>query len=165
MQKIEKSYRKKLLTALVLIPLCISFIGCATIMDGSTQAIGFSSNPTNALVTVDGEVIGNTPLTKDLERKETHTVLMTLEGYQPYEITLKQKSNGWVWGNILFGGIIGLIVDVSTGAMYKLTPEQVEANLKRNGTASIKTGEDVLYIAVTLKPSASWEKIGNMKRF
>ncbi len=89
---------------------------------------------------------------------------MTLEGYQPYEITLTKKSNGWVWGNIIFGGLIGLVVDASTGAMYKLTPEQVEANLKSNDTASIITEGNTLYVAVTLKPVASWKKIGNMKQ-
>ena len=90
---------------------------------------------------------------------------MTLDGYHPYELTLTKKSNGWVWGNIVFGGLIGLVVDASTGSLYKLSPEQVNADLKSNGTASISEGESSLFVAVTLKPDEAWQKIGNIKNF
>ena len=88
--------------------------GCATIMDGSKQKIGFSSNPTGAVVTVDGRTLGHTPLTEDLSTKNTHTVKMELIGYHPYEMTLTKKTNSWVWGNIIFGGFIGLGIDAIT---------------------------------------------------
>lgn len=39
--------------------------------------------------------------------------------------------NGWYFGNIIFGGFIGLlIVDPATGAMYRM-PETVHIDLKR----------------------------------
>lgn len=154
-----------LFTVCIMLPLCLTFSGCSTIMDGSSQEIGFSSNPTNALVTIDGKTAGRTPLTESLKRKNTHKVVMTLEGYHPYEMTLTKKSNGWVWGNIVFGGLIGLAVDAATGSLYKLTPEQVSADLKSNGTAAISVGENTLYVAVTLVPDATWQKIGSIKTF
>lgn len=157
--------KKLLLTVCILLPLCVTFTGCGTIMDGTKQEIGFSSSPSNAVVTIDGKMIGTTPLTESLKRKNTHKVVMTLDGYHPYEMTLTKKTNGWVWGNIIFGGLIGLAVDAATGGLYKLTPEQVNADLKSNGTASIIAEENALYVTVTLEPDASWQKIGNIKNF
>ena len=156
---------KLILTVCILFPLCITFTGCGTIMSGNKQEVGFSSNPSNALVTIDGEIVGHTPLTTELSRKKTHDVVMTLDGYLPYEMTLIKKSNGWVWGNIVFGGLIGLGVDALTGAMYKLTPEQVEAEMKRGDVSSIKIGENTLYVAITLRPDTAWQKIGNLQSF
>ena len=38
--------------------------------------------------------------------------------------------NGWYFGNILFGGLIGMIaVDPATGAMYTLQPKAVDTTL------------------------------------
>jgi hypothetical protein len=40
------------------------------------------------------------------------------------------QVNGWYFGNIIFGGLIGLLaVDPATGAMYTLQPRQVETTL------------------------------------
>jgi hypothetical protein len=136
--------------------------GCATIMDGSKQKIGFSSNPTGAIVTVDDKILGNTPLTENLSTKKIHTVKMELVGYHPYEMTLTKKTNSWVWGNIIFGGFIGLGVDAITGGLYRLTPEQVNADLKLKGLSSSSVKDKTLYVTVTLKPDASWQKIGTM---
>ena len=153
----------------LLVPLCLLvglgpiLNGCATIMSGSEQKIGFSSTPTGAEVTVDGKVLGNTPLTENLSTKDTHTVKMFLAGYYPYEMTLTKKTNGWVWGNILFGGLFGLGIDAITGSIYKLTPEQVNADLKVKGLSSTSMVNKTLYITATLSPDKSWEKIGNLQ--
>ena len=52
------------------------------------------------------------------------------EGYQPVDILLTQSLYGWLWGNILFGGLIGLAVDFITGDAYDLEPELISANLQ-----------------------------------
>jgi hypothetical protein len=48
-----------------------------------------------------------------------------------------------VWGNIVFGGIIGLAVDAITGGLYKLAPEQVSAQLARGEIQMAEGGEVV----------------------
>ena len=154
--------KKSLMTFCLLCGLSPVLTGCGTIMSGSDQKVSFSSTPSNALVIVDGGDIGNTPLTKELARKKEHTVVIRLDGYKPYEITLKKQTNGWVWGNIIFGGVIGVIVDSSTGALYELTPEQVNADLKLKGLSSSQNDSKNLYIAVTLIPHKSWKKIGTL---
>src|SRR5690606_24180125 len=100
------------------------FTGCATIIHGSKQAVGISSNPANAVVTINGQQFGRTPVTATLSRKDHHRVTIELDGFMPYDIQLTRKVDGWIVGNIVFGGLIGLAVDAITGGMYKLTPDQ-----------------------------------------
>ena len=73
--------------------------------------VGISSNPTNAYVWVDKNYVGNTPMVVEMSRKDNHIVSIELDGYQPYEITFSRQLSGWAFGNIVFGGFIGLAVD------------------------------------------------------
>ncbi len=86
-----------------------------------------------------------------------------LPGYLLYETKLTRKVDGWIAGNIIFGGIIGLAVDAITGGMYKLTPDQIQAEL-RNRTVSLKQLKNGMYIAVVLKPNDGWQKVGQLEK-
>ncbi|MFL5382556.1 MAG: PEGA domain-containing protein [Longimicrobiaceae bacterium] len=138
----------------------VALTGCATIMHGSKQNVAFSSTPSGAQISVDNQNMGVTPASVPLTRKDKHTVRLTLAGYQPYELQLERKTSGWVWGNLLFGGIPGLAVDAITGSMYKLSPEEVNATLAQGGTA-MRTG-DTLIVRVVLSADPSWQKIGQL---
>ncbi|HEX2778124.1 MAG TPA: hypothetical protein VHM30_01420, partial [Gemmatimonadaceae bacterium] len=94
-----------------------------------------------------------------LKRKDEHLVRLELAGYHPYDVPLKRGVNGWVWGNIVFGGLPGLAVDAITGALYKLKPGDVNGTLTRQ-TAS--RGGDAIQVVVVMQPDASWEKIGQL---
>ena len=87
-------------------------------------------------------------------------VKIELDGYQPYETNLTRSTSGWVWGNIVFGGLIGLVVDASAGGMYKLTPDQIDSELRSAHAEALSN--DGLFIAVVLKADPSWEKIGSL---
>lgn len=93
--------------------------GCATIVTGSSQEVTLVSEPSGASVSIDGNNRGMTPLTISLKRKETPTFVLTSDGYMDEALALDKSSNGWVWGNIVLGGIIGLAVDMGTGAHQK----------------------------------------------
>ena len=111
---------------------------CATIMQGTSQEVSVSSTPTGARVLVDGAEMGKTPLVASLKRKDKHVVRVELEGYQPFEMALGRATSGWVWGNIVFGGIPGLAIDAITGGMYKLKPEEIQATLAQNAALQPK---------------------------
>ncbi|MBA3237484.1 MAG: PEGA domain-containing protein [Parachlamydiaceae bacterium] len=138
-----------------------SLTSCATIVHGTRQSIGISSNPSYASVWVDQIYMGNTPIIVDMSRKDNHIVRIELDGYQPYEVTFSRKVSGWVLGNLLFGGVIGLAVDAISGGIYCLTPEQVQAELRNNQNVYSKNSDDS-YIAIVLQPDPSWTKVGNM---
>ncbi|MBA3957582.1 MAG: PEGA domain-containing protein [Parachlamydiaceae bacterium] len=139
-----------------------SLTSCATIMHGTRQSIGISSCPSNACVWVDQMFIGYTPVIVEMTRKDNHFLRVELEGYQPYEATFSRQLSGWVLGNIVFGGIIGLAIDAISGGIYKLTPDQIQAELRANNMCHVKKSQDS-YIAIVLKPDPAWEKIGNLK--
>lgn len=149
-------------TILSLVLITLSTQSCGTIIHGTTQEVGISSQPTNAQVSINGEDRGSTPMVADLKRKNTYMVRIQLEGYETYETTLTRSTSGWVWGNIVFGGLIGLVVDASAGGMYKLSPEQLSAELRSQKAEVIQSDEE-LFIAVVLEPEPEWEKVGNLK--
>ena len=138
---------------------------CATILGGGKlQRVGFASTPAGATVTVDGRSVGTTPATISLARKEAAVVEISLPGYQTHEVLLDKSINGWFWANILLGGLIGMAVDAVSGSMYKLSPEQIEAQLVAAGATDVRLEEDGLYVFVTLTPAADWTSIGQLWR-
>lgn len=137
------------------------FAACATIMHGSSQDIAFASQPSGAEVYVDNSNIGETPVSEELSRGSEHSVRIELEGYEPYEMQITNSVSGWVAGNIIFGGVIGLAVDWGTGSLYKLSPKQVDADLSE-AAADFSAEDGDLYVKVTLQPKDDWEKIGQL---
>ncbi|MEK6564778.1 MAG: hypothetical protein AABZ65_07110 [Candidatus Omnitrophota bacterium] len=63
--------------------------------------------------------------------QKTYSITFSKPGYTEQYTTVKATLSGWYFGNILFGGLIGLlIVDPISGKMYKLQPD-VTANLSQ----------------------------------
>ncbi|OEF48529.1 hypothetical protein A1OW_15455 [Enterovibrio norvegicus] len=114
--------------------------GCSTIVSESSYPVSISSSPSQAdfvLVNRDGQQVhtGTTPDTVTLNassgffKGETYQLILNKDGYEEKTIEIESTVDGWYFGNILFGGLIGmLIVDPATGAMFKL-PEGAEAQL------------------------------------
>jgi len=151
----------KIITA---IAVTVIMPSCGTIMHGTTQQVGIGSSPSGANVAINNQSFGKTPTIADLKRGENHIVKIQMAGYAPYETTITKSVSGWVWGNIVFGGLIGLAVDGISGGIYKLTPEQIQANLNKGGNASIQLNKDSVYVYATLEPDPSWEKIGQLAK-
>lgn len=120
--------------ALVLPCLAVALSGCATIMHGTTQEIPILSAPAGAEVSVDGASVGRTPLSIRLQRKQAHQVRIEAAGYQPYQATVDRHVSGWAWGNAFLsvGALVGVPVDLSTGALYNLDPDGIRASLASN---------------------------------
>lgn len=150
------------------------FSSCASIIHGPTQSVSFASQPSGAKIWIDGKDYGATPKSVDLRRKgrlkgeistkKEYSVKVELEGFYPYEVKLQREMDGWFLGNILFGGLIGIIIDASNGAMYKLNPSQVVAQMGRTTSSNLTEQNDILYVAVTLQPDPSWERIGTLEK-
>jgi len=114
------------------------------------------------MVKIDNVLSGNTPVVAKLTRKDNHFVRVELSGYQPFDMTLTRSVSGWVWGNIVFGGLIGLAVDAIDGAFYNPSPEQVSATPAANHASVSKTG-DGIYLFAVLKPEPGWVKAGQLQ--
>lgn len=67
---------------------------------------------------------------------ETYIFKLKKEGYFDNTYVLESTVDGWYFGNILFRGLIGLlVVDPATGAMFSLS-EEVHVELSESVTAS-----------------------------
>lgn len=117
---------------------CMSVLalsGCASIVSKSNYPVRIDSTPPGAFVTIkdnSGRVIqqATTPLVVTLDASDgffsnaRYQFLFEKEGYNSTLQMLSAKIDGWYVGNIVFGGLIGLlIVDPATGAMWKLPSE------------------------------------------
>ncbi len=122
--------------------------GCATIMTGTSKDISITSNPTGARIEIastDGKPVltGTTPSSVKLRKKDEYIVKINLEGYKEVTVAISHKFNSWVFGNILIGGIPGLIIDYITGAMNDLEPGVISIGLEM--VHNIKSGESDIY--------------------
>ena len=116
-------FRKTCLPLLLLLPFVF---GCATIVSKSNWPYYIDSNPAGAQVTITNkkgkEVFkGKTPTVVKLKSgsgffgKESYYLNYSRPGYEDKTVNLECKINGWYFGNILIGGLIGmLIIDPAT---------------------------------------------------
>ncbi len=84
----------------------LAISGCATIVNGRTEPLGLSSNPAGAEVSIDGGAMKvMTPTSVELKRDENHSFIFHKDGYQDPSATVTSGTSGWVWGNLLAGGL------------------------------------------------------------
>ena len=83
------------------------------------QDVTFTTQPPNAEVFIDGESVGNSPVTVSVETKEAHKIEYKTDGYETKSYTLEGRIlPKYVVGDIAIGGgiagFIPLIIDHST---------------------------------------------------
>ena len=76
--------------------------------------------------------MGETPLLTKAQRSAKHEIRIVKEGYIEETRSTSKGTNSWFVGNIILGGIIGVIIDLSTGAAYSVKPKEINVNLIKN---------------------------------
>jgi hypothetical protein len=120
--------------------------GCASIVSSDKTAVVVTSDPSGATFKVaneEGKIVhtGTTPVTLNMQSHggafdpEAYTLTFSKPGYDDKSYLLEAESNEWIWGNLVFGGLIGIVVDTSTGAAWEL-PEQADVDLVYSGDAA-----------------------------
>ena len=159
---------------LLLSPLLLLFsTGCASILSKSQYPVTVNSFPSGADVTVKNKsgmeiCTTKTPTTLSLKasrgffQPEAYSFDFKKDGFYPTANSMSAGMDPWYIGNIVFGGLIGiLLVDPATGAMWKLDdaiqvslqqdpsykssppPPQTDAVPPRNQTPAQSTATDV----------------------
>jgi hypothetical protein len=96
--------------------------GCATLTTSASQTVTLTTEPPGAACTFkrEGEVIGIVnPTPGSLSVKKSHAdidVTCVKEGFLDAVGRVGSKFQAMTFGNILFGGIIGIVVDAASGA-------------------------------------------------
>jgi hypothetical protein len=117
----------------------VAMFGCASIMSGRNQNLVFHSNPSGATVKIDDKEVGRTPLTHAMAKDGEHHATFEKEGYKSSTFKLEKRLNGWFWGNIIFGGLLGSSTDAGTGSMREYAQGQYMATLEPLGAGSMET--------------------------
>lgn len=121
--------------ALALVGVALCLPACATITRGSSQEFTVESTPPGARVsTSNGFQCDATPCSFRMPRKDAFRATVSLNGYvtQEHEIGSGISGGGaaGMAGNVIFGGVIGAVVDGNSGAMNDLTPNPLVVTLR-----------------------------------
>jgi len=131
-----KQFFLKGLIAILCVHMCV---GCATIMHGTYQEIQVMSSPDEAEVWIDGANYAKTPARINLSRKDKYVLTIKKEGYKDATVKVDRKSSAWIIGNVIFGGIVGCVIDNISGGAYELSPEILSINLTKLSAMNGKT--------------------------
>jgi len=93
------------------------FQNCATVFLTKHQKIPVTSWPSGAIVIVDGEKAGHTPINLKLIKKKQHTIRIEMSGYRPLEIRLTSRNqigdsiiSNFFFGGLFVGSLIGILI-------------------------------------------------------
>lgn len=117
------------------IPTLLLLPSCATIVSGGPVMVPVNSRPEGARVLLDGQAVGTTPTTVSFSRGCNGLLTFQLTGYEEKCVDVDKTINPWLFGNILIGGLIGVVVDVVSGAAGKYPTTPVYVELYRTGGA------------------------------
>ncbi|KPH82133.1 translation initiation factor 2 [Bosea vaviloviae] len=115
---------------LMTIAVALSVSACGTVTRGSNEDVTFNSEPPGAKVlTSTGLVCNATPCTFPISRKQEFIATFELPGHHSQQVAVKTEVSGGgaagMAGNILVGGVVGIVVDASTGATLDHSPNPV----------------------------------------
>jgi hypothetical protein len=130
------------------------FSSCASIVSRTAYPVTINTNPSGASISITdkkGKEVynGTSPAVVTLRSgagyfsKAEYEVKLLSPGYAEKVVPIKYKLNDWYFGNILIGGVIGmLIVDPATGAMWRISNREINETLSKTkvmSTSSIST--------------------------
>lgn len=105
-----KGVRTLLLVGLVFVT------GCATVLNGGPEPVRFETVPDSATVFVNGDRLGEAPVTGLLDPADNNIVRVVHEDCEPMTTALNSSTGvGWVAADILTG-LLPVAVDAATGA-------------------------------------------------
>lgn len=142
--------------SVVLGALALLVAGCASVTRGTTNQVQINSNPPEAQARTSMGHVCVTPCTLQFGRKDEFTVLISKPGFHSVEIPVRVQIAGagaaGFAGNVIVGGVVGMVVDASTGATLEHVPNPVTATL-----IAVKRGETPRMIKVAPVPPPAQE--------
>ncbi len=112
----------------------VALPGCATMMEGTGQSVSVATTPAGATCEMDRAgtklgMVNPTPGSLRIDKsKNDLDVTCSKPGYQQARTSTSPKFVGTTFGNIVFGGLIGVAVDAATGANYEY-PSEIKVEL------------------------------------
>jgi hypothetical protein len=98
--------------------------GCATVTSGKDQTLSFDTDPAGADCTLVQSGVDvarfKTPKTLSVRRANSPLIVACSKpGYQQTRAMIASTISAGAWGNLIVGGLIGVMVDQSSGAAFR----------------------------------------------
>lgn len=148
--------------------LFLSLTGCASITTGTTQPMAVETRLSSGqdvpgaycrLTNSKGTWFVTTPGTVTIHRATAAPLAIECnkDGHEQLGVSsTKPKSKGMTWGNLLFGGVIGVITDSVTGAAgYYPSPVTVIMQTLASVNAHAETTSTTIPTPATSAPAAA----------
>jgi hypothetical protein len=127
---------------------------CATIVSGSSDQVGFHS-PADTEVYADAQLIGTGVCSGLVGRSWGAGDIYFRSDTWLCKHQVPRVFNGWYVGNLVFGGLIGLVlVDLPTGNLRK-TPDGTIVACTMNESCTGEFGGTILEGPVTMSPKTT----------
>lgn len=152
----KKSSTLRLTVLLLTVTILVS--GCASILSKGTYPLSINSNPNNSKISITDKkgkeiYLGTTPATVKLKAgagffaRAEYQVKFSNPGYDDKMVNVNFKLDGWYFGNLLLGGLVGmLVVDPATGAMWKIEDEFLNETLNKSSSTFLEPEFRILNI-------------------
>jgi hypothetical protein len=119
--------------------------GCATVIRGTTDQVGFNSTPSGAEVHTSNGLACVTPCTLTVKKNEEFVATFVKPGFQTQDVPVARVVVGAgvasTAGNVIAGGLVGIGVDAITGAGYDHVPNPVNVVLAPDAPAHSPGGK------------------------
>jgi len=138
--------------------LLASLAGCGLIFNGTHQKITVQSTPQSAKVTSNpATAVITTPGTVSFERKHNYSLTFERAGYSPATFEIRNRMQyGTLVLDIFFTGLIGVIVDATTGGWKTLYPTTAMVHLTK--LAGV-TGPDTITVGIRVGKEGDKERM------
>jgi len=101
--------------------LALGTSACGTLFTESHALVSFQSDPPGAEVMIDGMPVGRTPVQAIVSNRRDHIVQFHMDGAAETTCLLTAGVGaGWVVLDVLFTGLIGVVVDAVTDGWSEL---------------------------------------------
>lgn len=100
-------------------------IAVAAFFTGCLQHIPISTNPTGASVLVDGDAVGSSPITVELDTHRDHIVNVKKEGYRSARVDIRSVSQTSSHTSMVNG-----LMSTSYSSTYWLEPKEIHVRLE-----------------------------------
>lgn len=123
---------KKVLFSICMVATATLMSSCATILSGGNPSITINSSAIDEPVTITTEIQTypkvNLPAVVKVKRKKLdgQRIKIESENYKFQDIVLRKSINGYAFGNILLGGLIGWGVDLITNCVSKPSQDEFD---------------------------------------
>jgi hypothetical protein len=123
----------------VSLPVGLFLAGCGVIFNGTSTSVPVDSDPQGVEVWVDEARAGVTPLHVRLDHGSDHKVVFKRRGHPDQVVHVQRKlDGGYVALDVLFTGLVGIVIDAATGGWY--TPDPASINVLGPEVATAAAG-------------------------